>query len=274
MSQSIGFIGVGQIGGGVAQLAVNAGYKVVLTNSRGPESLKETVNKLGPLASAETSKAIAQNDDIKLVVLSVPLKVVPTLLPSLNLQNKIILDTSNYYAMREGNLEVLDNRTLTTCEYVNQYLDKSNKLVKVFNNIDAVHLRVLATQDASKQTILPIAGDDSEAKSAVENFLNTIGFKAYDYGSLKDSWRSEPGAPIYGLPYIPEIPEDLEKSAAKKLFLETGPAPLTKEDAEKLLADATKSKPVGGNIKDFPKIWLEIMMESIAAAEASKKAQA
>ncbi len=270
MSETIGFIGVGQIGGGVAQLAVDAGYKVALSNSRGPESLKDVVNKLGPLATATTSEAIAKDSNIKYVVLSVPLLIVPTLLPKINLENKIILDTSNYYAQREGKIESLEDHTLTTCEYVNQYLDKSNKLVKVFNNIDSVHLLVDATKEVSKQTTLPIAGDDSDAKAAVTKILNNIGFQALDYGLLKDSWRSEPGEPIYGIPYMPVTPEGLEKAAEKKYFLETPAEPLSKEAAQKFIDDAKVLTPVGGSIKNFPKIWIEIIMEKYAQQQQSK----
>lgn len=261
MVQTIGFIGVGQIGGGVAQLAVDAGYNVVLSNSRGPETLSNWVNKLGPQSSAETREYIASNDDIKIIVLSVPLNVIPTLLPQLNMKNKIILDTSNYYQMRDSKLDILESHELTTCEYVSSFLDKSNHLIKVFNNIGSVHLIVDATKDISKQTTLPIAGDDLESKQIATKFINDLGFQTLDYGSLKDSWKSEPGTPIYGLPYFPEVPEGLEHDAAKKFFIETPGKPLTKDEAQKLIDKAEKLTPLGGNPKDFPKLWLEIIME-------------
>jgi len=63
---------------------------------------------------------------------------------------------------------------------------------------------------AADRTFLPIAGDDPAAKQAVTGFLDSIGYGAVDAGSLADSWRQEPGTPVYGAPYGPF---SLEKGA-------------------------------------------------------------
>jgi len=272
MAQTIGFIGVGQIGGDVAQLAVDAGYNVVLSNSRGPESLKSWVNKLGPQSSASTAQDIAKNDNIKIVVLSVPLIVVSKLLSSLEMKNKVILDTSNYYPMRDGDIKQLQSNALTTCEYVAQYLDDSNKSVKVFNNIDSIHLLTNATKDTAKQTTLPIAGDDKEAKSIATEFINNIGYQVLDYGTLQDSWKQEPNTPVYCGLYMPEVPSNLKDHEAKEYWIETPGKPLSKAHIQKYLDETTeRPKKIGGTLD--PSIASDVIMERYAEAAKDREAE-
>ena len=73
---TVGFIGSGMIGGTVARLSVAAGHQVVLSNSRGPETLKDLLEELGPLASAATAEQAAGAGD--LVVVSIPVKAYPS----------------------------------------------------------------------------------------------------------------------------------------------------------------------------------------------------
>ncbi|CCH42428.1 Ketol-acid reductoisomerase [Wickerhamomyces ciferrii] len=271
MSETIGFIGVGQIGGTVARLAVDAGYKVVLSNSRGPESLSGVISSLGENAKADTSANIAKDKNIKIIVLSIPLNAVPTLLPSLGLKNKVILDTSNYYPVREGNLEELDSNKLTTSEYVSKYLDSSNKLVKIFNNIFSFHLRNSATQDESNQTILPIAGDDDEAKKLTNDFVQKIGYKTYDVGPSSLSWKFEPNTPFYGGIYLPEAPKDLDHDGLKEFYKKSQANPLTYEKAKEVLDSTERSTVVGGRPENYPKYLTEIVYD-LYAQQAKDKA--
>ena len=82
-----------------------------------------------------------------------------------------------------------------------RYLRES-QVVKVFNNIPARHLRSLARpHGAADRSALPIAGDDDQAKASVIAFLDSIGYDAVDAGSLAESWRQEPGTPVYRTPY-------------------------------------------------------------------------
>lgn len=251
MTKTIGIIGAGFIGSGVAQLAIEAGYNVVISNSRGPETLKDLITKLGPNAKASTSKEIADDKDIETIVLSIQLKNVPPLFKELNLKNKLIFDTSNYYPDRDGNIEVLDSRKITTSQYIVDLLDPSNKVVKTFNNIDAFHLISSATKDVSKQTTLPIAGDDPEAKTGATEFINNLGFQVIDAGSFKDSGKIEPATPFYVLPYVPDIPKDLSLDEQKKIFFETNAESITHEIAQKLINQAKNEGRVGGFISDF-----------------------
>jgi hypothetical protein len=197
---TVGFIGSGMIGGTVARLSVAAGHHVVLSNSRGPATLNDLVAELGPLARAATSAEAAAAGD--LVVVSVPLHACPRL-PAAELSGRTVLDTGNYYPQRDNQIPELDSGKLTSSEWLQNLLPGA-AVVKVFNNIFFKHLASLARPaGAADRTYLPIAGDDAAAKSAVTQFLDSIGYGAVDDGTLADSWRQEPGTPAYGAPYGP-----------------------------------------------------------------------
>jgi len=195
---TVGFIGSGNIGTTVARLAIEAGYKVVLSNSRGPETLADTVAELGPRASAATSKEAAAAGDI--VVVTVPVKAFPDL-SGLPLAGKTVIDTCNYNAERDGHIADLDSGSLTSSELLRRYLPDAG-VVKAFNNIFFKHLLSLARPaGAADRSYLPIAGDSATAKAAVTEFLEAIGYGVVDAGSLADSWRLATGTPVWGPPY-------------------------------------------------------------------------
>jgi predicted dinucleotide-binding enzyme len=200
MTTTIGFIGSGRIGGTVAQLSVAAGHSVVLSNSRGPETLSRLVAELGPLASAATGAEAAAAGD--LVLVSIPLRAYQSV-PAAPLAGKIVMDANNYYPQRDGHYAELDSGELTSSGLLQRHLPGA-AVVKVFNNIYYRHLLSLARPpDAADRTFLPIAADDPAARAAVTEFLDSIGYGAVDYGPLAESWRQEPGAPAYGAPYGP-----------------------------------------------------------------------
>jgi predicted dinucleotide-binding enzyme len=197
---TVGIIGSGMIGGTVARLSVAAGHRVVLSNSRGPETLQELTAELGPLATAATAEQAAGAGD--LVVVSVPVKAFAEI-PAKPLAGKPVLDTGNYYPQRDGQLEELDTGALTSSGLLQRYLPDAH-VVKVFNNIYFKHLQSLARPSgAGDRTTLPIAGDDKTAKAQVTAYLDSIGYDAVDAGPLTESWRQEPGTPAYGTPYGP-----------------------------------------------------------------------
>ena len=197
---TIGFIGSGLIGGTVARLSVAAGHNVVMSNSRGPETLRELVADLGPLAVAANAGQAAEAGD--LVVVAIPVKAIADV-PATPLSGKPVLDAGNYYPQRDGQIEVLDNGALTSSGLLQRHLPGAH-VVKVFNNIYFRHLASLARPSGSAdRSALPIAGDDAAAKKAVTEYLDSIGYDAVDDGSLADSWRQQPGTPAYGSPYGP-----------------------------------------------------------------------
>ena len=196
---TVGLIGSGQIGGTVARLSVAAGHQVVLSNSRGPETLADLVADLGPLARAATPAEAATAGD--LVVISVPVLAFGKM-PAAALTGRVVtMDTCNYYPQRDGHIAELDSGSLTSSALLQRDLPGA-AVVKVFNNIFYGHLLSLARPAGDPgRSYLPIAGDDPAAKSAVTAFLDSIGYGAVDAGTLAESWRQEPGTPVYGPPY-------------------------------------------------------------------------
>jgi predicted dinucleotide-binding enzyme len=196
---TLGLIGSGNIGSTLARLAVDAGLDVVLSNSRGPATLAELVSGLGPRATAATAEEAAAAGDW--VVVTVPFKSYRDM-PQTSLAGKVVLDTGNYYPQRDGQIPELDSGATTSSELLQRHLDRSF-VVKAFNNIYFEHLRSLARPEGTAdRSALPIAGDDAEAKQRAVALLDTLGFDTVDAGSLADSWRMEPGTPVYGVPYL------------------------------------------------------------------------
>jgi hypothetical protein len=123
---TIGLIGAGRIGGQVARLAIQHGYLVVMSNSRGPETLADLVKDLGPKARAATPIDAAEAGDI--VVVTIPLKYYRSV-PVEPLAGKVVIDTNNYYPERDGHIAELDNESTTTAELLQAHLPKS-RIVK------------------------------------------------------------------------------------------------------------------------------------------------
>jgi predicted dinucleotide-binding enzyme len=197
---TIGIIGSGRIGSTVARLALDAGHDVVLSNSRGPETLHELVAELGPRSrAASRDEAVAVGE---IVLVSIPINVYPTL-SGVTMAGKIVMDTGNFYPRRDGDVPELSDKSLTDSEYLGRVLPGA-EIVKVFNNIFYKHLLNLARPaGSSDRTALPIAGNAAAAKSVVTEFLDSIGYDAVDAGDLADGWRQQPGTPVYGTPYGP-----------------------------------------------------------------------
>ncbi len=182
----------------MAELAVAAGHPVILSNSRGPETLRDLASELGPLARAGTAQEAAEGGD--LVVVTIPLRAFQEI-PAGPLAGKVVLDTCNYYPQRDGQFSELDSGALTSSELIQRHLAES-AVVKVFNNIFFKHLESLSRPSgAPDRSFLPIAGDEPEATAAVTAFLDSIGYGAVDAGPLAEGWRQQPGTPVYGAPY-------------------------------------------------------------------------
>jgi predicted dinucleotide-binding enzyme len=195
---TIGFIGSGNIGSQLARLAVQNGYDVVMSNSRGPETLADLVADLGDRATAATPQEAAEQGD--LVVVTVPLAAIETV-PVEPLVGKVVIDTNNYYPERDGHIAELDDETTTVSEMLQRRLPQSH-VVKAFNHIYADDL---TTAGSPRGTVgrraLVVAGDDADAKQAVGDLIDEFGFDAVDIGSLADGWRIQRDTPGYVKPF-------------------------------------------------------------------------
>jgi predicted dinucleotide-binding enzyme len=192
---TIGFIGAGNIGQSVARLAVDHGYDVVLSNSRGPETLADVVAGLGPHADADTAAGAAERGD--LVVVTVPFKAYRDV-PAAPLAGKVVVDTNNYYPARDGQFAELDDKADTSAGMLQAHLPASH-VVKAFNHVMSSQLLEHGQPSGTAgRRALAIAGDDADAKATVARLIDELGFDVVDVGPLAESWRIEPDHPGYG----------------------------------------------------------------------------
>ena len=192
---TLGLIGAGHIGSQLARLAIANGYSVVISNSRGPETLSGLVAELGPKARAATPAEAAKAGDI--VVVTLPLKNYKTV-PVEPLAGKVVIDTNNYYPQRDGHIPELDNESATVSELLQAHLPKS-KVVKAFNHLYAASLTTDGQPAGSNnRRALVIAGDDKDAKETVTRLIDQFGFDTVDVGPLKEGWRIQRDTPGYG----------------------------------------------------------------------------
>ncbi len=191
---TIGIIGAGEVGTAIAQAAIRLGYKVVIANSRGPDTLKELIDQLGPSARAATAAEAAAAGDF--AVIAVPLKLVNDM-PVNELAGKIVLDTNNYMTWRDGNYRQVDNGEKTIYELRQEHLPTS-KVVQAFTHIQAPHMAARARPAGEPDRIaVPISSNHPDAVALVANFLDRIGFDTVDNSPLSEAWRSAPGQPAW-----------------------------------------------------------------------------
>jgi 8-hydroxy-5-deazaflavin:NADPH oxidoreductase len=193
---NIGIVGAGNIGGALTRRLTALGHNVSVANSRGPETLADLAAQTGAIAVPVTEAGI----DANLVIVTIPVKNIPRLPTSLfdgAADNLVIVDTGNYYPrQRDGRVEEIESG-MTESRWVAQQLGRP--VVKVFNNIYAQHLLDLGKPAGTPGRIaLPVAGDDKAAKDIVIKLLDELGFDGVDAGGLDESWRQQPGTPVYG----------------------------------------------------------------------------
>jgi len=194
-SMKIGFIGSGNIGSIVARKAIAAGHEVILSNSRGPETLSDLIAELGPKASAASAQDAAEQGEI--VVVTIPLKNLKDV-PVAPLAGKVVIDTMNYYPERDGQIAALDSGDTTTSEMTAAHLPQS-RVVKAFNSIHAAEIGSAAKPKGDPaRRALPIVGDDVSAKAVVAELIEAFGFDVVDAGDLHEGFRYENGTPAYG----------------------------------------------------------------------------
>jgi len=191
----IGIIGAGNIGGTLTRRFCELGHDVYVANSRGPETLEGLAKVTG--AKPVTAKEAAHSGD--LVVVTIPERAIMDLPDDLFdgvSDDVVVVDTCNYYPrQRDGRIEAIEEG-MTESGWVAQQLGRP--VVKAFNNIQADHLMNRAKPEHARHRIaLPVAGDRPRDKQIVMDLVNQLGFDPVDAGSLDDSWRQQPGTPVY-----------------------------------------------------------------------------
>ncbi|MDB5614240.1 MAG: putative exported protein [Devosia sp.] len=189
----IGIIGAGNIGALVAKKLDAAGHQVKLANSRGRESLTDTVAGTGIQAVA----AEAAVQDAEVIILSVPFAKNPDLASVLAgaPAGAIVVDTSNYYPARDSEIAEVEGGKPETV-WASEQLGRP--LVKAWNALLAQTLAEAGTEPGTANRIaIPISGNDAAAKSLVADLVSITGFDTVDAGTLEESWRLQPGTPAY-----------------------------------------------------------------------------
>jgi predicted dinucleotide-binding enzyme len=191
----IGMIGAGQIGGTLTRRLTALGHEVFVANSRGPETLSDLVAETGATA-VSVPEAVRGVD---LVVVTIPEKNIPNLPAGLFADTPdrvVVVDTGNYYPrQRDGRIEAIE-AGLPESKWVAQQLGRP--VIKAFNNIYAKHLLELGRpKGAPGRIALPVAGDDQAPKAVVLQLVDELGFDGVDAGALDESWRQQPGTPVY-----------------------------------------------------------------------------
>lgn len=192
----IGIVGAGNIGGTLAKRLTQLGHQVTIANSRGPDTLGEVAPRTGATPGTVEQALHGQ----ELVIVAIPQKAVPGLPKALFAAlppGLPVIDTGNYYPHRDGTLAEIDVGMVES-RWVEMHL--GHPVVKVFNTIYWTEIETLAKPaGAAGRVALPVAGDDPAAKRQVLALVDALGFDALDAGSIDDSWRLQPGAPIHAL---------------------------------------------------------------------------
>jgi len=189
----IGILGVGHIGKTLAQKLSAAGHDVKVANSRGPDTIEAEVLENG--ATAASSREAVR--DVDVVILSVPLHRVPDLVPVVSgvSRDTVVIDTSNYYPMRDGEIESIEQGQVESM-WVAETIGRP--VVKAWNSIGANSFAVNGTPAGSPNRIaIPVAADDQEDRQVAMALVEETGFTAVDAGVLAESWRQQPGTPCY-----------------------------------------------------------------------------
>ena len=197
----IGVIGAGLIGQPIIRKLLSAGHEVKIANSKSPETLKDFAMEVG------ANPVLVQNvvEDVDVVFLAIPTASVPLLPKDLFQRAKpgtIVVDVTNYYPYRDGNIKELDDGMLES-EWVSKYINYP--VIKAFNTIIFLSFIENGQPSGKKGRIaLPISGDDSIAKKVVAKLLDDVGFDSFDAGNIAESWRQQPGSAIYVVDLVKE----------------------------------------------------------------------
>jgi len=190
---TIGFIGLGLIGKALAEKSVKAGYRVILSNRRGPGSLTDYVAELGPLASEGTVAEAAQAEVVFLAVRWADISQAVQGLP--DWQGRIVVDTNNPILV-DGTY--VDLGETTSSELVAAQLPGA-RVVKAFNSLFAAWIEDEPVQPAGKRVVF-VSGDDADAKHTVKGLISAMGFAPVDLGGLVEGGRlQQAGKPLAAL---------------------------------------------------------------------------
>lgn len=192
---TIGILGAGKLGIVLAQLALQAGYNVLIAGSGDPKKIALTVSVLAPGAHAVTKEEAAQKSD--LVIAALPLNRYTTL-PKQSLDGKTLIDAMNFWWEVDGDRDALIPASTSSSEHLQAFLNNAI-VVKALSHTGyhELHDSPKPAGDPDRKAIA-IAGDDNKAVQLVAEFIDSLGFDPLPLGSLARGKLLEPGQPGFG----------------------------------------------------------------------------
>ncbi|RYE75867.1 MAG: NADP oxidoreductase [Myxococcales bacterium] len=210
----IGIIGAGHIGKTLVQKLSSAGHDVKVANSRGPGSIGADVLASGGRAVTAAEAVV----DVDVIILSIPLNRIPEVAPLLARvpADAVVVDTSNYYPLRDGAIAALDAGQVESV-WVTEQLGRP--IVKAWNSVLADSLANKGKPKGSADRIaLSVAADRERDRKVGLALVEETGFDALDAGTLAESWRQQPAAPAYCTDLtLSELPAALAAAEAARL---------------------------------------------------------
>jgi hypothetical protein len=201
----IGFIGAGNVTGTFGRHLINAGHAVVVSNSRGPETLAKFVADLGPGAIAGTKQQAAECD---VVILATHWVKVPEALKDIDWRGRILVDATNAHMDAKPDISLegvtrsraaLKSNGHTSSELVAR-MAAGARLVKSISNMPMAWIQDFSPN--KPRTVIFTSGDYAEAKKVVIELINSTGLVAIDLGPLAmGDAMHDVGGPLSGLEF-------------------------------------------------------------------------
>lgn len=193
MTMKIGIIGVGHIGKTLSQRLAAAGHDVKVANSRGPETIGADALRTGARA-VPASEAVT---DVDVLILSTPLGRIPDIAPIVAgaAPDTVVIDTSNYYPARDSEIQAIEDGQVESHWLAEQL---GRPVVKAWNAIGSGSFANKNTPPGTPGRIaIPVAADDATSRALGIALVEETGFDGFDAGGLDQSWRQQPGTPVY-----------------------------------------------------------------------------
>jgi 8-hydroxy-5-deazaflavin:NADPH oxidoreductase len=192
MKKTFGIIGAGNIGQTVARHLAKAGYPVILSNSQGPDSLKDIIGDIGSGVTAGTAADAAAAD---IVLLALPWSQISTLTALTDWKGKSVIDATNHFVSFVPEFKLADIGDKASTEVVAEYVPGAN-VVKSFNTL---YFKILGLdpQEGKGRRVMFVSGNEAASKKEVTGVIESLGFAVIDLGSLAHGSKlQQPGGAV------------------------------------------------------------------------------